>query len=249
MIMKKKIWLLVSLGILGVACQEDEPANAISGEEAAVLISSSLASNTSGVNAVSAKSADVTDDLLTEHEGGRVAVCGISQNIDLSGQSPDNANLSYDYDFSYKFKLNCNEEEFPSDVSVNVSYSSAFETPKLGAEHSGVAELVVTGLEASETEYMLDGLYKRSGSFTNKEVEKTGSCSVEITISDVVVDKTTHKIVSGVGTYILQGTIPDKGAFNYQGSVTFNGADQAAIKISNTVYTANLISGEVAKNN
>jgi hypothetical protein len=249
MILKKRIWLFLSLCILGVACQEDEPANAITGEEAAVLIASSLASNTSGVNSVSSKSTDVTDDLLTEHEGGRVAVCGISQNIALSGESPANAAISYDYDFSYKFILNCNEEELPSEVSVDVSYSSAFETSKLGAEHSGVAELAVTGLEGSETEYVLDGLYKRSGSFTNKELEKTGSCSVEITITSVVVDKITHKIISGSGSYDLQGAVPDKGTFSYQGSVVFDGADQASINVSNVVYKANLITGDVVKNN
>jgi hypothetical protein len=234
--------------MLGLACQDEEPSNAISGEEAAVLVSASLASNTAGVASVSSKSADVTDDLLTEHAGGRVAVCGISQNVDLSGSSPDNAALSYSYDFSYKFKLNC-MEEMPSDVSVDVSYSSVFETSKLAADHTGVAELDVSGLEEVETEYLLNGLYKRSGSFSNKELEKSGSCSIEITLTDVVVDKTTRKIVSGSGTYSLQGTIPEKGAFNYQGSVTFDGGDQATINVSSTPFKANLISGEVAKVN
>lgn len=189
---KNKAWLFLSMFAVAVACQDDdEPTNSITSEEAAVIVSSSLASNTSGVNMVSGKTADVTEDMLKDNAGGRVAACGLSQNLNLSGASPDGASITYAYDLSYKFKLSCTEEE-PSDVSVNLSYSGEFDAPKLAADHSGTAELDLTGLESAATDFLFNGLYKRSGSFNNKEAVVTGNSSVEVTLKDVKVNKTTQ---------------------------------------------------------
>ena len=245
---KNKVWLFLPMFAVAVACQDDdEPANSITTEEAAIIISSSLASNTSGVSFVSGKSTNVTEDLLADNAGGRIAACGLSQNLDLSGSSPDGATTTYSYDLSYKFKLNCNTESVPSDVSVNLSYSGMFDAPKLAAEHSGIAELTVTGLEEAVTEFLLNGLYKRSGSFENKVDVKSGNSSVEITLKDVVINKQTHQIISGTGTYLLSGSIPEKGDFNYAGDITFQGADAAELNVKGEKFTSNLKNGEVVK--
>lgn len=245
---KNKAWLFLSMFAVAVACQDDEePANSITSEEAAVIVSSSLAANSSGVSFVSGKTADVTEDLLADNAGGRVAACGLSQNLDLSGSSPDGATTTYSYDFSYKFKLNCNSESMPSAVSVNLSYSGAFDAPKLSAEHSGIAELGVSGLEETVADFLLNGLYKRSGSFEDKAAVKSGSSSVEITLKDVAINKQTHQIISGSGTYVISGTVPDKGAFNYTGDITFLGADTAELNVKGDKFTTNLKNGEVSK--
>lgn len=244
------VFLILLFVTIGMSCQEDnEPANSITPEEAAVIISTSLASNTSGVSFVSGKSADVTSGLLADNAGGRVAACGLSQNIDLSGSSPAGGATSYSYDFSYKFVLNCNAESQPSDVSVNLSYSGSFDMPRLAAEHSGIAELAVTGLEETATDFLLNGMYKRSGSFENREQLKSGSSSVEFTLRDVTIDKQTHKIVSGTGTYSISGNVPDKGDFAYNGTIDFQGADLAELDIKGARFISNLKNGEVSKKN
>src|SRR5688572_24783006 len=85
-IMKKSAWLFVSMMVAFVACKDDEEApNAISSEEAAVMMSSSLASNSSGVAFVSKEAANESEDIMEHNSSGRVASCGVSQNIDLSG--------------------------------------------------------------------------------------------------------------------------------------------------------------------
>jgi len=245
---KNKAWLFLSMFAVAVACQDDdEPANSITSEEAAVIVSSSLASNTSGVSFVSGKSADVTEDLLEDNAGGRVAACGLSQNLDLSGASPDGATITYSYDFSYKFKLNCNTASEPDAVSVNLSYSGEFDAPKLAAEHSGVAELDVRGLETAATDFLLNGLFKRSGSFENKEQVKSGNSSTEITLKDVNIKKQTHQIVGGTGTFVISGNVPDKGDFKFTGDITFLGGDSAELNVNGDKFTANLKTSEVTK--
>src|SRR5688572_26731040 len=136
--MKKGIFLMAcTIGVF-TACQEDETVtpNAIAPEEAAVMVGSSLASNSSGFSRVSAESANKTEGILEDNANGRVATCGLAQDLDLSGSSPVGGMISWSYSFSYNFRLNCNTEEQPDNVSVGVGYSGAFDSPKSSFEFS-----------------------------------------------------------------------------------------------------------------
>jgi hypothetical protein len=137
----------------------------------------------------------------------------------------------------------------PSEVSVNLSYSGEFDAPKVAADHSGVAELDITGVEAAQEEFLLNGLFKRSGSFENKEQAQSANSNVEITLNDVTIKKGTHQIQAGTGTFVITGSVPSKGDFNYSGSITFLGADSAELAVNGTTFTANLKSSEVTKKN
>lgn len=246
---KRSAWLFVSLMAAFMACNDDdaEEPQAISSEEAAVMTSSSLASNSSGVAFASKESADGAQDVLDDNASGRTAACGALQNIDLSGSSPVGAAISWSYDFSYKFRLNC-AEEAPKSISVDLSYTGSYDGPKAAFEHSGVSQVEVTGLAESDENFVLDGTYKRSGSFEMKEGDKkAGSSSVDMTITAVNVDKESHDIVTGTAKFVLKGTVTGKGSFNYEGNVTFQGSDKAELKIKSETYIVNLANGEVTK--
>lgn len=246
--MKKSIWLFLSVMAAFVACKDEEAdaPNAISSQEAAVMVGSSFASNSSGVSFVSKESANKSEDLLEENASGRIATCGVSQSIDLSGASPVGGTVTWRYDFSYNFRLNCNVEELPENITVGLSYSGVFDSPKLGFEHSGLSELALTGLQESADDFLMNSSYKRSGSFEIKEGEKkAGNSSIEITITNVAIDKTTHKIVSGSSSFILTGSVSGKGTFKYDGIVEFKGNDTAELKIKSEVFLLNLNDGSV----
>lgn len=246
--MKKSILLFASVLTAFAACKDEEAEtpNAISSNEAAVMVGSSFASNSSGVSFVSRESAGKSEDMLEDHTNGRIATCGVSQSIDLAGASPVGGTITWSYDFSYNFRLNCNADELPDNIAVNLSYNGDFDSPKLAFEHSGLSELTLKGLEDSATDFLMNGLYKRSGSFEIKEGEKkSGSSSIDITITNVVIDKTTHKIVSGNSSFLLTGSVSGKGTFKYEGTVEFSGSDSAQMKIKNEVFLLNLNDGSV----
>jgi len=248
-----KAFLFLTVLAAATACNKDndsEPANSITTDEAAVIVSSSLASNTSGFTSVSAKASGVTEDLLADNAGGRVDACGVSQNIAFSGSSPagDTTNV-YSYDFSYKFRLVCNDDNTPKEVSIDLSFSGSFDGPKLKASHTGVSELDVTALADTTKSFLLNGLYKRSGSFENKEKKTAGNSSIEITLTDLVLDKHSHKIISGKGTYTITGTVPGKGDFSYTGDITFEGNDAAILDVRGDKFDVDLKAGDVNKKN
>ncbi len=246
--MKKSIWLFLSIMAAFVACKDEEvdAPNAISAEEAAVMVGSSFASNSSGLYFVSKESAKKSQDILKDNAGGRVATCGVSQSVDLSGTSPVGGTTTWSYDFGYNFSLNCNAEELPDNIKVNLSYRGAFDGPKLAFEYSGLSELELKGLEESSEDFLANGFFKRSGSFEIKHGnKKAGSSSTDITFTDVSIDKSTHKIVSGSSSFLLTGSVSGKGTFRYEGTVVFDGDDTANVKIKSEIFLLNLIDGKV----
>ena len=247
---KRSVWLFASVMAAFVACDDDdnkEQPQAITTEEAAVMASSSLASNSSGIAATSQQSADGAEDVMASNESGRVAACGVSQNIDLSGSSPNGATIIWSYDFSYKFRLNCTDEA-PKSISVDLSYNGTYDGPRAKFDHSGVSQVDVTGLAKTDDNFVLAGSYKRSDSFSIKEGEKkSGSSSIDYTITAINVDKEGHDIVDGTAKFVLKGTVTGKGEFNYEGNVNFKGNDRAELQIKGETYIVNTISGEVSK--
>jgi hypothetical protein len=248
--MKKRILLMACMIAVFTACQDNEaePSNAIEPEEAAVIVGSSLASNSAGFSRVSAESASKTEVILQDNANGRVVTCGLSQNLDLSGSSPVGGLISWSYNFSYNFRLNCSSDETPDNVTVGLSYSGVFDKPSFGFEFSGLSDLELRGLSDTADFYSLSGDYNREGSFEIKEGEqKSGSNALDLTFSDVEIDKTTYKITSGSSSFKLNGTVSDQGTFNYEGTITFTGSDMAEIAINNEVYLLNMIDGTVAQ--
>jgi hypothetical protein len=248
--MKKGILLFLSVLTAFAACKDEEAEtpNAISSNEAAVMVGSSFASNSSGVSFVSRESANKSEDILEDHANGRVATCGVSQSIDLAGASPVGGTITWSYDFSYNFRLNCNAEELPDNIAVDLTYNGNFTSPKLNFEHSGLSDLKLKGLEEAAPNFLMNGLYKRSGSFEIKEGEKkSGSSSIDITVTNVAIDKTTHKIASGSSSFLLTGSVSGKGTFKYEGTVEFTGSDAAQLKIKSEVFLLNLNDGSVTK--
>lgn len=248
--MKKSAWLFIGAMVAAMACNDDEPEapQAISSDEAAVMVASSFSSNSSGVSAVSKEASEESGDIVEDNSSGRVQSCGVSQNINLSGSSPLGGLISWSYDFSYKFRLNCNTQEQPENITVNLSYSGDYADSKLALEHSGVSELDVRGLAEAEANFNMNGFYKRDGSFEIKTGDKkSGSSNIEITLTELNVDKQTNKIIGGSATFLLTGSASNKGSFKYEGSVEFKGSDSAELKIKGDVFVMNLVTGECTK--
>ena len=247
---KSSVWLFASVLAAFAACSDDdnkEQPQAITTEEAAVMASSSLASNSSGIAAASKESADGAESVMDSNESGRIKACGISQNINLSGASPQGAAIMWNYDFSYKFLLNCTADA-PKSISVDLTYSGTYDGPRAKFDHEGASQVEVTGLAKSDTDFVLDGTYKRSGSFAMKEGDKkAGSSNIDYTITAVKVDKDGHDIVAGTAKFVLKGTVSGKGDFTYEGNVTFTGNDRAELAIKGETYIVNTVSGDVSK--
>jgi hypothetical protein len=129
---------------------------------------------------------------------------------------------------------------------ANAAYSGSFDGPRMASEHAGTASVNITKLEKASATYSVNASYKSTGSFQSKIRNKNSTSSVvDIAITDVVVDKSTHEILSGSASATITGTVTGKGSFTFTGTIEFNGDQMASVVVNGSDYLVNLVTGEI----
>ncbi len=213
----------------------------ISTNDAADIAAGSLSLNSNGVANIAsdaALNATVMDD------DDRLK-CGDMRSDTVSRQSSPGAPYTYSYKSTYNFMVDCNASSQPDSLSSNLTYAGSYSGPNMSGTNSGSSIFGVGGLLQADTAFVINGEYKRAGSFSSKtDTAKHGSNSVDIVISGLTLKKPTRMIESGTATIAITGTVPGKGSFSFTGTLVFNGDGTATLTINGNVYTINLETGE-----
>ncbi|MCD9017209.1 hypothetical protein [Parachryseolinea silvisoli] len=240
-----KATFLACLVLAAGACKDDDEKEAVSNDEAAEMIASSLAESSSGFAAVADESATVTDGVMDVYNGGRTTSCGYEYEQTFTRTNPSNASVTYEFVYTYHYLLSC-ENDAPKSMEVNVTYNGEFDGPRISSAHEGSADITITKLENTSATYSIDADYQWNGSSQSKiRNRNTTSSSVEITLDDVVVDKEAHEILSGSASATITGTVTGKGSFTYTGTIVFNGNHMAELTVKGIKYLVNLATGSV----
>jgi hypothetical protein len=245
---------LVLLLLVGAfSCKKDGASSgtSVTTDQAADIAAGSLAENSGGL-------ATVADDIALNAQG-LSSVSG--QSVNSQGTSSVHqacgttvadsltASLSIDsvtinYFFKYARTLNCNADNLPDNVHNVVTYHGSFDGPRLSSSNTGSSTFTVAGFTQSATSFVVNGEYKRAGSFTSKIGNKaSGNSNVDIVVTNLTINKTTRKIASGNATISITGTGPKGVAFSYIGTLVFNGDNTATLTINGTVYNINVVTG------
>jgi hypothetical protein len=242
--MKKIKFSIVAMLILGaVACKKNDSGHVaitanVSNAEAADMVAGSLSSNSNGVANVAA---DATLD-ASVYVRAKLA-CGTTKSDTISRQSQAGAQYTYSYNLTYNYMVNCVNNVLDN-LSSNLAYSGSFSGPNLSSTNSGSSIFTVAGLSPTATDFVINGEYKRSGSFQSKvDTTNHGNSSVDIVITALTVTKPARTIASGSATISVTGDVPKKGSFTYTGTLVFNGDGTATLTLNGTVYTINLTTG------
>ncbi len=252
---------LVMLLMLGAfSCKKDSNSSSkssVTTDQVADIAAGSLAANSEGF-------ASVTDDIAANAQGvsstGKVNInstglatssvhqeCGTTL-TDSVTRSLTIDSVSLNYFFKYSHTLNCNTSNQPDNFANALTFHGSFDGPRLSSNDSGSATVTIAGLTQNATNFVVNGEYKRDGSFQLKIGNKaSGNSHVDLTVANVKLSKPGRKIVSGTGTIAVNGTGPKGGTFSYSGVIVFNGDGTATLTISDAVYTVNLASGYCLK--
>jgi hypothetical protein len=251
-----KLSLILLLMLGAFSCKKDSTSSntAVTTDQAADIAAGSLAENSQGL-------ASVTDDIAVNAQGiSSVNTGGLT--INSTGQSTSSVHqacgttltdsvtrsltidsVSINYFFKYSHTLNCNNS-VPDNLVNILTYNGSFNGPRLSSSNSGSATVTIAGLSPTATNFVLNGEYKRSGSFQSKVGNKaTGNSNVDIVGTNITLSKPNRKILSGSATISITGTGPKGVAFSYTGTIVFNGDDTAALTINGNAYTINVING------
>lgn len=140
--------------------------------------------------------------------------------------------------------VDCNNN-VPDSLSSNLTWSGSFSGPNWSNSGSGSSIFGVGGLTPTDTAFVVNGEFKRSGSFSSKvDTGKHGNSSVDIAVSNLLVKKHHYSVEGGTATFSLTGDTPKRGSFSFSGTVVFNADGTATVTVNGTVYTVTLSNGD-----
>jgi len=247
--LKLSIVLLLLLGVF--SCKKDNSTSvSLTTDQAADMAASALSSNSGGVASmtdnISANAATFSSNGPSVNSVGVATVhqaCGTTV-TDSATFSGTNSSVTYSYFAKYSHTLNCNSQEQPDNIANALTYNGSFSGPRISTTANCTANATIAGLTQNATNFVINGEYKRAGTFESKVGNKaTGNSNLDIVLTNVTLSKPERTIVSGSGTFTLSG-VAGKVTYNYTGTITFNGDGTATLNVTGgSSYTVNLGSG------
>lgn len=244
-----KNYVLVLMMLLSIAACDDSESTStssiVSSEEAADMVATSLAEESSGMTAVVADATSTAEE-ASGVEGGRKASCGYSESFAVTKTNGEGAIVTYSYDYSYNYQMTCNTDDEPLTLVSGADFIGSFDAPRLASAHTGNSDLNVSSLDETATKYVVNGAYSRTGTFESRVGNKnTSTSTVLISLDEITVDKDADEIVDGSASVSITGEVPGKGSFSFSGSIVFDGNGKATLTIDGTTYSVDLESGKV----
>ena len=206
----------------------------LSEEEAVELIESSLQKSTGGFNDTSKTfSESLTTDITINED------CSVIYNDTyVVNYNESIVQASYTVDWSYE--MTCNSIGIPQSVEFSSSTDGNYTTQHIISDDNSTSYFEILGLQPSSETMVLNGNYERNG-MQELTIVNTRSVTSILTLSltDIVIDKSTSTITSGTASLTLTGT-SQNASFLFEGSLIFNGNETATLIINENTYVINI---------
>jgi hypothetical protein len=252
---------IIALMLLGaISCKKDAGSSAsVSSDQAADLAASALASNSGGLASISD---NISANAATNTSGAASVTtpsvnslgtnstrwaCGTTI-TDSATYNGSNDSVTYNYFAKYSRTLNCNAQNAPDNIITTLTYTGSFSGPRISTTAAGTANATIAGLTQAAANYVINGEYKRQGTFQSKVGNKTsGNSNIDIVITNLTLSKPGRVITGGSGTFSISGTA-GKTTYNFTGTITFNGDGTATLNVTGgSSYVITLATGRYVK--
>lgn len=251
-----KLTFIVLLLLGAISCKKTDSTTdtSVTTDQAADIAAGSLSSNSSGLASVSDDISANAQTVASVNTGSQSVnstelasvhqACGSTVIDSVSKQSPAGATAIFNYFFKYTRTLNCNANSQPDNLADSLNYHGNFDNPSLSSSNSGNAAFTIAGLTINATHFVVNGHYKRIGTFQSKVGNKnSGQDTVSIVATNLTLTKPDRKISGGTATIAVSGSTSKHGAFKYNGTIVFNGDGTATLTISGAAYDIDLVTG------
>lgn len=201
------------------------------------------ASGTSNTTVTEADAAELATNAIIPASGGFVVQvnssvtiyknvklsCGVAKDSSITKSSVAGSSQAYNYSLNWNYLLNCSGA-VPNDLTFNFSGQSQYDGPRMASNDNSTGGFVLTGLAPTASAYILNTTYTRNGSQTSRIGRNYSFTStLSIKSSNINVDKTTLKILSGTAAVAISGASSSGKSFNFNGTITFKGDNKATL--------------------
>ena len=153
-----------------------------------------------------------------------------------SGVSGRTATITH----QWEMLLTCNGLQ-PSTLTFTGTFAGTYDGPNLSASIEGNRNWTISGLEKANSDLTYNGSFESAGTNTFKVRNKnTFTRDIRIVSTDVLVDKSTHLIVSGSATVNIDCTNSGGKTYSFSGTLVFNGDQTATLNFNGNFFTIHL---------
>ena len=215
--------------------------------QAALTIGESL---TGGLGAFDVSAGLSAPSTLAVHQGGKVIndlsnpECGTVVDTTLTANATS-GDSTITFNGTLKFSFACTNgvlSGYTTNDNVVIGFSAGSTKFSYSVGENFTAAAVTPG--SSTSNISLNGSLTSNGSYQNL-TGSTGSGTVifDFTLKSIIMaGDGSGTLLSGSATFNTSGTGP-RGAWNYSGTIVFQGNGSAAVTINGTTYTVNLTTG------
>jgi len=204
---------------------------------------------------------------ISAEDAARIVGSGLSDNSDALEEQADRSaqlngapNVAFDtlcgnpLDYMIDFRISRNSRTFDytangirdgictNDSLIAFQYTSSFTTRFFGPNYSsngtGERNGRLDELRSDSTFYLWNGTTKKNTNGTLESRNETIQINSVLNYnSQLKIDKTSRRILSGTTDFTLSGSGDNVRAFSYSGSITYLGSRQAEVQLNGRSYT------------
>lgn len=250
---KKTIWIVGIMALAITACNDDDSSNepnAMSTEEAAEIVATSMAESTEGLTSqVEKASEDATQLVEQTNEGGKTAgstSCGMDSTATFTRTNPSGSAVEYDYAFTYNYMMACNNVNLPEAITIGFEQEGMIDAPRFSTVDARSGIFSITNLDLGETEYQFNGTYDREGTHTSKiNQQNSYTVDMDVDLTSLTINKGTYEITGGTASVTIAGTATNGASYNFTGSLDFLGGSEVQVTINGESFIINIKTGEI----
>jgi hypothetical protein len=239
--MKRELLILLVAAGIGMAipaCKKDDnstiDSSSVTYDDAGEAITESISSQSGGLVVQSTSAAAVAGNENARLGAKYADQCGIVHDTSFVVTNGSVAGITFSYNFSWNWELSCNPNLLPTQFVFNYAGKASYDAPRMSSDDSAKANVIITGLTSDTSYYLLNQTYTRNGSQVSKiGKQRSFTSTITVTTTDLEVDKSTGKIISGTATASISGAGSGGKSFSYTGTITFKGDNTAVLTLAN----------------
>lgn len=228
----KQVALLCAAGIfLFTSCTKDHAtenndSNTVTEQEAVDVMTAGVSGESGGLAQQTLDAAQVAG------ESARIG-CGQTIDTTYTGQNQPGAVITYNYNVHVNRSLVCSAG-IPQTYNFALEGHTVYSTPRMSSDDNTTASFVISGFQPGSSVYTFNQQYERNGTQQSKvRQQRTFTSKLIITATDVKVEKSTRRIISGTAALQFTGSVSGGKTVNYTGTLTFLGDRKGLLTLGN----------------
>lgn len=193
------------------------------------------------------EAAEVMEIMITERTAGMttptIDMAALIESVDITcGVTGDTAYTltksvgatTYSRNFNISWLVTCNNANIPQSVDFDVDGSGTFTGLNWTGSTTSTGEMAFTGLGVQATDYNASGSYQYTGTFTGdlRRTDPSVNCVADLTLTNLVINKSTQQITGGTGTAKLTATSASGQTATFNVTIVFNGNGSVTVEVN-----------------